>query len=190
MKSNIFFYIFVFISIIFFYLYTTQIETFSINDTIPTNKLILKDYENISKSDYKIYGNINNCLEENPTIKDQNDGIIHLINWPNGMGSALTVFNQNAYYLNTINPNLIILPHFSENSENFKYYDTNYNNSFFLYFKYKHSDIDITKYKHYFITSAPISEIPFFEPTIPVISNETNKKYIEYFNKNFEINKN
>ncbi len=150
----------------------------------------MKDYENISKNNYHIYDNINNLITNNPDINTSNNIIIFLINWPHGFGSALTVFIQNMYYINNLNPNIITLPHFSQNNNNFKYSENNYNNSFFLYFKYKKIINNLSSYKILFAYSTVLDNIAFFESGPIVMSSVINKSYITLFNDKFKYIKN
>jgi len=98
----------------------------------------------------------------------------------------LTVYIQNVAYLRSLNPRLTILPHFSCNSNNFKYHDTSYNNSFFLYFKSK-TEINLKDHKIYFCHSIPQHNYIFFQDILPPLSDETNKRYIEQFRSQFEL---
>lgn len=146
----------------------------------------LKIYENYSKSNHHIYNNINELVYNND-IKFKNNIVIYLLNWPCGFGSALTVFMQNMYYLLYYNKDLIVLPHFSKNSSNFKYHEEQLNNSFFLYYKYKY-DINLNDKVIYFSKTIPLeTPHPFFSYCIPLNINDYNMKYINCFNNNFSI---
>lgn len=144
----------------------------------------LKDYENFPIDNYHIYENIDILLQENSNIKSDENILIFLINWPYGFGSALTVFTQNDYYLNELNPNIITLPYNNNNTRNFKYHEPDYNNSFFLYFKYTNSDINLSKYKIYFVKSTVLN-YNFFMPKFPPLTDDINKKFIYYFRSKF-----
>ena len=85
------------------------------------------------------------------------------------------------------NKNIICLPHFSVNRNYFKYHENTFNNSFFLYFKKKIDINNLTNYKQYFILpDSTIQNYPFFSFHIPILSNDTNKKYIDLFMENYK----
>lgn len=122
--------------------YCTYVDIFKLyeNFNISYNNdknVELKDYENIPINNNKIYENIESLISENKNIKTDDNIIINIINGMSGMGSQLTIFIQTQYYFKEINEKIICLPHFSNNQYGFKYHDTKYNNSFFLYFKKK-----------------------------------------------------
>ena len=144
----------------------------------------LKKYENLSSYGYNIYKNIDILINKNPNILIDDNILIYFINWGYGFGSALTVFMSNQYKLNTINDKIICLPHFSVNTDYFKYHDIKYNNSFFLYFKYK-NDININDKKIYFVKSYPTNL--FVNEIIPPMNDIINTKFIQLFNNNFNL---
>jgi len=160
----------------------------TINEGFNDTCELVYDYENYPKGD-PVYSSIDDCLEKNPNIITDDNIILYLINWPNGFGSALTVFIQNSYYLHGLNNKLHILPMFSINSSNFKYHDTNYHNTFFKYFKYTLLNTNIKDtYKVYYIQSSPVDKIPFFDHLLlPVMSHSPNREYINYFRSQFKL---
>ena len=86
-------------------------------------------YENIKPT--FVYSNLSQLLQSNPSILRE-ECIVFLINCSSGFGSQLTLFTQYSLCLKRrINKNIHCLGHFSTNNLNFKYHDTNYNNSFF-----------------------------------------------------------
>jgi hypothetical protein len=98
---------------------------------------------------------------------------------------------QNMYYFkDKVNTNVICLPHFSNNNTNFKYHNDKYNNSFFLYFKKKIDIINLQDYKLFFVKANVIDNYPFFNVVFPVMTDITNKNYINLFSNNFELIKN
>jgi hypothetical protein len=155
---------------------------------IQTNAF-LYDYENypLSKS---VYSDINAFLEQHPNLKDREKVIIYVLNHGNGLGSELTIFIHMAYYLNSINNKLHVLPMFCNNTDNFKYHSPEYNNTFFKYFKYNQLQMNIpADYSVYFIKSAIIpSAIPFFNyEKLPPILYSPAMEYIHYFRSKFTL---
>ena len=146
------------------------------------------DYENYPLN-INIYSDINSFLEKNPDIKDKEKTIIYVINHGNGLGSELTIFSHMAYYLNSINNKLHILPMFCKNTANFKYHSPQYNNTFFKYFKYNSLTTNITSdYSIYFIKSTIITNaIPFYTDKLPPIEHMPSSDYIKYFVSKFSL---
>jgi hypothetical protein len=147
-------------------------------------------YENIKPTN--VYPNFYTLLSANPNLHNGEECLIFFMNGNSGFGSQLTLYTQYSLYLNKINPNIICLPHFSINNENFKYHDVNYNNSFFLYFKYlKEIKEDIKCY--FFISDYVLSEdkYPFIVPQSIDDSNvddiEINRQHSTFFKNNFEL---
>ena len=145
-------------------------------------------YENI-KPTY-IYYDLHVLLSENPDIcKDE--CIIFLINGNSGFGSQLTILTQNGLFLNKINPKIHCLGHFSANSDEFKYHEDGYDNSFFLYFNYLKKVNE--KIKCYFLKSYVLDKdkCPFIEPQsihgLNVDDIEINKRHSTYFKDHFEL---
>jgi hypothetical protein len=147
-------------------------------------------YENI-KTDY-VYSDLSNLLHKNPNLYTD-ECIIFCINGDTGFGSQLTLLSQYSLYLRKINPKIHCLGHFSNNSSNFKYHDTNYNNSFFLYFRYLKNVNENIKY--YFVNTSTIvlsnEQYPFIIPQsidgLNVDDIEINKQHSNYFKENFEL---
>jgi len=170
------------------YLLNIRLENFSMQYEIENTNFDLKDYENIPITD-KIYENVHDLINNNDQIKTGGNIIINIVNGESGIGSQLTLFMQNSYYLKEINPNLICLPHFSNNNHFFKYHNKSYNNSFFTYFKRKSDIKNLLDYKIYF-AKAGIANIPFFTKDVDVMKYEPNNKYITAFNNDYEYIKN
>jgi hypothetical protein len=153
----------------------------------------LKDYENIEIGDNTIYENVVELLDNNKNIETGNNIILNVINGRSGFGSQLTLFMQVLHYFkNVVNPNVICLPHFSNNNDNFKYHDKKHNNSFFLYFKKKTDIVDLQNYIQYFVkvNTFSIENYPFFKGDIPVMNNPMNKSFIDLFSSNYDLKKN
>ena len=147
-------------------------------------------YENISPTN--VYSNVLSLLYENPNLYSD-ECIVFYLNSETGFGSQLTLLTQMGLFLKKINPNIHTLGHFSNNNANFKYHDTNINNSFFLYFKYLkpiHKNA-----KCYFIycgvTILNNDQFPFIVPQSVDGSNvddiEINKIHSDYFKECFEL---
>jgi hypothetical protein len=141
----------------------------------------MEPYENYPITG-RVYEHAYDLLDRIPSIKEEK-AIIFLINWPYGFGSALTIHIQNAIFLNNINKELIVLPHYSNNSRNFKYHDKADYNSFFRYFKYNHS-VDMNR-NIYFVKTAVFTQIPRINYTMPFLSDQTNREQVNYFLSNF-----
>ena len=146
-------------------------------------------YENI-KPDF-VYPNISILLNNNPNIFTD-ECIVFCINGDSGFGSQLTLLTQYSLYLKKLNTKIHCLGHFSKNLNNFKYHDTNYNNSFFLYFKYLKNINENTKY--YFVTVTDVlsnDKFPFIIPQsidgLNVDDIEINKQHSNNFKENFEL---
>lgn len=129
-----------------------------------------------------VHESIYDLLNSNPHIQKE-PAIVYLINWPYGFVSALTVFIQNAIFLNKINSNIIVLPHYSNNTRHFKYHDERLINSFFKYFKYN-NNVDMSC-KKYFAKAVVIGDYPLMSYHIPVMSNAINKESVTFFSKNY-----
>uniref|UniRef100_A0A6C0B2Q2 Uncharacterized protein n=1 Tax=viral metagenome TaxID=1070528 RepID=A0A6C0B2Q2_9ZZZZ len=164
-------------------------DCFALSQTVDETKRDLKDYENIPINDNIIYENVEKLINEISDIKTDNNVIINIVNSDSGFGSQLTIFLQTLSFLKEVNPNIICLPHFSKNTTLFKYHDSNYNNSFFLYYKRKIHIENLENYKIYFANSSLLST-PFITACIPTMSDETNKKYITNFINDYEVIKN
>ena len=148
-------------------------------------------YENI-KADI-IYSDIQSLLNNIPDIYTD-ECIVFCLNGNSGFGSQLTLLTQYSLYIKKINPKIHILGHFSNNFNNFKYHDTNYNNSFFLYFKYLKNINENTKY--YFVNEAGClsnDKFPFIIPQSIDGSNvddiEINKQHSCFYKFSFSRNK-
>ena len=156
----------------------------SYDNSVPEKNF--KDYENVK------VGSIFNRIGELLSVIHSEDGpiVVHLVNGNSGFGSQLTLFMQNLYYFHENYPNIICLPSFSQNADNFKYHESRYNNSFFLYFSRKIDIEDLPKYKQYFLTMGVIENYPFFGCGVPVMIHEPARMYIQHFNDNYELIKN
>jgi len=61
-----------------------------------------------------VYENVSIFSKQNIKIlKNNNNIVIYLLNRLGGFGSALLMHIQNSLFLKYINPNLIVIPHFS-----------------------------------------------------------------------------
>lgn len=195
MKYNLkvvtfFFFLLILIFNMIYMICITQDE-FSLSQSVDETKKNLKDYENISINDNKIYENVEILINEISNIRTDNNVIINIVNSDSGFGSQLTIIMQTLSFLKEMNPNIICLPHFSKNSQLFKYHDANYNNSFFLYYKRKKDIDNLANYKIYFARASLLLNTPFVnQEHIPTISNEINKKYITDFINEYEVIKN
>jgi hypothetical protein len=147
------------------------------------------DYENLPIFG-NVYDDLCHLLDSNSNILVDTNIIIYQLNWHGGMGSALTVYLQNAYYMHQLNKNIITLPMFSLNGDIFKYHEPSLNNSFFLFFKYKHN-INLHNSKIYFCHSKVHPNLTKYNICHDFFTNqiydESNTKYIEYFHNNFEL---
>lgn len=155
-------------------------------DKTPLTELL--EYESYPNKSCVVYENIFSLIENNPIVTYGDKIIIYFVNSSYGFGSVLTVFLQNAYYLEQVNKNLIMLPYFCKNSENFKYHEESYCNSFFLYFKYKKQDV-ITSMKDYsvfYVQSMCLGNLPFVVTKYP-IKDEHTLNLLGHFIDNFEI---
>jgi hypothetical protein len=147
-------------------------------------------YENIKPE--LVYNDIQVMLRSNPSLY-QEECIVFLVNGNSGFGSQLTLITQYSLYLKNINKNIHCLGHFSINNDNFKYHDTNYNNSFFLYFKYLKNISNNIKYYFVDLSKSVLSNnlFPFIQPQsidgLNVDNIEINKIHSNYFKENFEL---
>lgn len=142
-------------------------------------------YENYPVNKY-VYSNIYELLDNNPNLQKQEIAIIYLINWSYGFGSALTIYIQNAVFLKRMNKNLIVIPHYSNNTRNFKYHDDTLNNSFFKYFKSNHDiKVDMKTTNIYFAKTVVLANEGKMSFQIPIKSNEINKRFVDYFLDNY-----
>ena len=141
----------------------------------------------IKTSKYFVYDNVSIFFSKNKNIlKNNNNIVVYLLNRLGGFGSALLMHIQNSIFLKYINPNLTIIPHFSENSDLFKYHQEGCANSFFLYFINK-KQVNIRNKLIFFVRASEIKEIPFYKYCTPIVSNINNLSFIRYFNKNYEL---
>ena len=155
----------------------------------------LLNYENYPIGKNIVYKNVCDLIKHNNNILTDNNIIIYQLNWGFGMGSALTVFIENSLYLYKLNKDIISLPMFCINTNDFKYHENKLNNSFFLYFRHKYMNENIfTKYKLYFCYSVHNPNLHeydiknvFIKFQIPLTSNINNLNFINYFYNNFEI---
>jgi hypothetical protein len=158
-------------------------------------------YENINSNDYKVYHDILDLVKQVPQIYTQNNTIIFMKNSMSGLGSQITIFTQNAHFTNScINNNIICIPHYSENNQQFKYHEEKYNNSFFLYFKLNdyyfnllnNRELDITKWNIYFCNSITwIKCHPEFDRySFDSFYSKQNYIFYNYFKSRFKLNNN
>lgn len=150
---------------------------------------ILKDYEYLPIDNNPVYNNVRELLDKNENIKTDKNAVVYLLNWPHGFGSALSVFITNAVYLHDINPNIIVLPYWNENTTDFKYHEENYNNSFFLYFKYIGKNVDLKTSHVYFSKTDLIGGGLPVNQVIPYYSDTSNAKNIDYFTERFALSR-
>ena len=161
---------------------------FTLKHNINELKFLYNEKWYINIKPTNIYANIDTLLSNNLSLYKE-EAIIFLINIGSGFGSNLTVIVQNSLYLKSINPKLHCLGHFSINGVNFKYHESSYNNSFFLYFKYIHNIPINTKY--YFV-NLHLLNTSFIIPQSIINKNvddiPINKIYSNYFKENYELN--
>jgi hypothetical protein len=141
-------------------------------------------YENIPVG--KVHVDVIQLLQQNPNLRTDTQSIVFLKNNPCGFAASTIIILVNAYYLHSINPQLICLPLFCQNTANFKYHDTSLNNSFFLYFKYNHNLGDISNYNLYFV-DVPIVPGADIVHKIPPMLYSPNDALINYFRSNFTL---
>lgn len=142
-------------------------------------------YEDIGYKKYKLYYDIIELFKNEPQIAHQQNTIIFMKNSMSGLGSQLTIFSQNSHYVYThINPDIICIPHYSENNQQFKYHDERLNNSFFIYFKFIDTyrnmliNTNIEEYNIYFCQSI------FWIPNHPVFDRSS---FHDFYSKNNNI---
>lgn len=141
-------------------------------------------YENYPINKH-VYSCVCELLERHPNLQHET-AIIYLINWSYGFGSALIMYIQNAIFLKRFNKNLIVLPHYSNNTRNFKYHDDTLNNSFFKYFKCKNNmEIDVTTANVYFAKTVVLADEGKMSFQIPIKSNEINERFVDYFSNHY-----
>lgn len=147
----------------------------------------LSPFENYPKLDI-IYESIPALLIEHPEIKTNSNVLIYIVNWGAGFGSAMTVFIQNAHYLKSLNPTIHCIPHFSENTSNFKYHDESKHNSFFLYFKY-HTILNVNDYTIFMVRSTVLEQAPFFKSVYNMLTSSDSLEniYTSWFHDNFSL---
>jgi hypothetical protein len=141
----------------------------------------MQEYENYPVTGY-VYPHVYELLHQNPQLKRE-PAIIFLINWPYGFGSALSIHMHNDFFLTNMNKKLTVLPHFSNHTRNFKYYDRRENNSFFHYFKYN-GQVDMNQ-KIYFVNANIINNETKISYIIPVLKDDNNKRLISHFLQNY-----
>ena len=142
--------------------------------------------ENISKEGHYIYKDIRELIEKNPYIKFAKKSVVFLINWGSGFGSALRIYLENHVLLYKFNDNLVILPHFSENTTHFKYHDEIVNNSFFFYYKTKNIPV-IENPKIYFVYSTLHNDIHHYRINFPICENIEYNEQKDIFNRFFAL---
>lgn len=163
-----------------------RVERFDLAMALPE----LTDIENMPVGTNHVFDSVHDLIAKHDIANADESTLIYLINWPYGFGSALSVFAQNACFLNELNPKLTVLPHFSHNSDHFKYHQPEYNNSFFLYFEnlIQPSSTASKPKQIYFVKSTVISEVDGLDTTaIPPIKKASNKRLIDYFRQRFRV---
>jgi hypothetical protein len=149
----------------------------------------MSDYTNYPVTGF-VYKSVYNLLDANPHLMNEpnkeKNALIYIVNWPYGFGSALIVYLQNIIFLRTINEDIVALPHYSKNTENFKYHDESTANSFFHYFNYKQT-VDVTKKKIYFCNAMVLDDFPKFTFTIPIQNTVMNKQIVNAFTNTFSF---
>jgi len=134
-----------------------------------------------------IYNNVSDFVKKNiKFIKKNNNIVVFLLNRLGGFGSALLMHIQNEIFLKYQNPNITVIPHFSQNSELFKYHEECCPNSFFLYFENKICN-NIRNKKIFIVRASEIKELPFYNYCVPIVNNYVNLSFIKYFNNNYEL---
>jgi hypothetical protein len=141
------------------------------------------DYENYKIND-KVHDTFLDLIEEHPNVTTDEKVIIYLVNNDNGFGFELNVYIQNSIQLQEFNNNIITFPHFSNNTQHFKYHEESLNNSFFMYFKYK-QPIHFQEYKIYFARSRYYQSYKALGFSFPLY--EKNKNMIDFFRNKYEI---
>jgi hypothetical protein len=144
-------------------------------------------FENTPKEQI-IYPSVQELIKAQPQLTTKKNAIIYLVNWGFGFGSALTVFMQNAQYLKSVNPDIHCLPHFSENSNHFKYHDESKHNSFFLYFRY-HTILDLNQHEVFMARSTLLNDFPFFTSAFNMITipDSVENRYTSWFHSMFQL---
>ena len=160
-------------------------DAYKLNYGVPKPICELNEYENVKINDFPLYSSIHQLLEANPNIASDNV-VIHLVNGVSGFGSQLTLIMQHLYYFKEFYPNVICLPNFSKNNSHFKYHDTDYNNSFFLYYKKRTGGINLLGCKQYAVQLNVIENYPFFTRTADIRRGQSSN-YINLFFANYEF---
>ena len=144
-------------------------------------------FYNIEKEN--VYSNIADLLAYNPSLYTD-ESIVFGVNTDSGFGSQLTLLVQTGLYLESINNKIHTLGHFSVNSAGFKYHDSDKNNSFFMYFDYNR-EIKLNVKYYFVLLNGVMQNYPFIEPQsvngLNVDNIEINKKYSNFFKKNFKL---
>ena len=153
-------------------------------------------WENICYKNYKVYTDILDVYKNEPQIGSKDNTIIFMKNSMSGLGSQMTIFTQNSHYAySTINPNILYIPHYSENNRQFKYHDENHANSFFIYFSltdiYKNrlQNTNITDWNIYFCYATTwIKNYPVFNSySFEDYYNNNNNIFYNYFKSLFQL---
>jgi hypothetical protein len=138
-----------------------------------------------------IYKNLQHLLAERKTQLKNETSILFFMNGDSGLGSQLTQFEHNAYYLYTyFNPRLYCYPYFYKNNDFFKYHDDRYGakNTFFMYFRATRlPPVDAKLDKIYFLENRYYGYFPFFVYKTPPVSLEHNAVMLRHFYNTFNL---
>lgn len=142
-----------------------------------------------------IYKNLQHLLAERKKELKTETSILFFMNGDSGLGSQLTQFEHNAYYLYTyFNPNLYCYPYFYNNNDFFKYHDDRYGakNTFFMYFRAARlppalPDGKPRLDKIYFVENRFYAYVPFFVYKTPPVSLEHNAVMLRHFYESFNL---
>jgi hypothetical protein len=154
-------------------------------------------YKTTKSIDYTVYHDVIELIKNVPQLIEQENTIIFMKNTMSGMGSQLTIFSQNSHFVQTkINKNIICIPHYSENNQQFKYHEETCINSFFLYFKLTDpyvnliESIEKEKWNIYFCQA--IFWIPnhpeFDRYSFNAFYSENNRIFYNHFKSKFTLN--
>lgn len=134
---------------------------------------------------HPIHENLTDLIKKNPHLKTT-EAAIFFVNGDTGLGSQLTQFIQNAYFLyHHYNPRLQCFPYFLNNTKHFKYHDERWRgkNTFFMYFR---ATAQPRPTDHiYFVHTRVYVYFPFFSYITPPTALEHNAKMLQFFNERF-----
>lgn len=164
----------------------------------PPADAVEKFIENITyKEGIQIYNNLQHLLSARKTELKTETSILFFMNGDSGLGSQLTQFAQNSYFLyNHFNPNLYCYPYFYKNNSFFKYHEEKYGdkNTFFMFFRIAagrfppfREDGTLKLDNIYFVENRVYSYFPFFIYNTPPVAIPHNRTMIEHFYKCFNL---